>query len=71
MLVLTRRVGEEIVIGDIVRVRIVAVENQRVKVGIEAPSHVSVHRQEVHQRLQGFHDCPANTEQNENALWSE
>jgi len=71
MLVLTRRVGEEIVIGDMVRVRIVAVENQRVKVGITAPSHVTVHRQEVHQRLQGFHDCPGNAEQNENAVWSE
>jgi carbon storage regulator len=66
MLVLTRRVGEEIVIGDNVRVRIVAVQNQRVRVGITAPSHVTVHREEVHQRLQGFHDCPEVTEQNEN-----
>ena len=71
MLVLTRRAGEEIVIGDMVRVRIVAVQNQRVKVGIKAPSHVIVHRQEVHQRLQGFHYCPGNTEQIENAVGSE
>jgi carbon storage regulator len=68
MLVLTRRVGEEIVIGDMVRVRIVAVENQRVRVGITAPSHVTVHREEVHQRLQGFHDCSGNAEQNEHAV---
>ena len=68
MLVLTRRVGEEIVIGDMVRVRIVAVQNQRVKVGIKAPSHVTVHREEVHQRLQSFHDCPGNAVQNENAM---
>ena len=52
MLVLTRRLGEEIVIGDMVRVTIVAIENQRVKVGITAPSQVTVHREEVHQRLQ-------------------
>jgi carbon storage regulator len=71
MLVLTRRVGEEIVIGDLVRVRIVAVQNQRVKVGITAPSQVTVHRGEVHQRLQGFHDCTGNAEESENALGSE
>jgi carbon storage regulator len=70
MLVLTRRVGEEIVIGDVVRVRIVAVQNQRVKVGITAPPQVTVHRGEVHQRLQEFHDCPG-AEQNENTVWSE
>lgn len=71
MLVLTRRVGEEIVIGDMVRVRIVAVQNQRVKVGITAPSHVTVHREEVHQRLQDFRDCTGNAEQNESTVWSE
>ena len=70
MLVLTRLVGEEIVIGDNVRVRIVAVQNQRVRVGITAPSHVTVHREEVHQRLQDFHDCPEVTEQNENPAGS-
>ena len=70
MLVLTRRVGEEIVIGDMVRVRIVAVQNQRVKVGITAPTQVTVHRGEVHERLQGFHDCPEDPEQNEeNVVW--
>lgn len=71
MLVLTRRVGEEIVIGGTVRVRIVAVQNQRVKVGITAPSHVTVHREEVYQRLQGFHDGPENAEPKENAAWPE
>jgi carbon storage regulator len=71
MLVLTRRVGEEIVIGDMVRVRIVAVGNQRVKVGITAPSQVTVHREEVHQRLQEFRDCPGNAERSEDAVGSE
>lgn len=70
MLVLTRRVGEEIVIGDMVRVKIVAVHNQRVKVGITAPSQVAVHREEVHQRLQDFHDCAKAAEQNENPVGS-
>ena len=71
MLILTRRVGEEIVIGDMVRVRIVAVENQRVKVAITAPSQVVVHREEVHQRLQEFRDCPGYAERDKNAVWSE
>ena len=71
MLVLTRRVGEEIVIGDMVRVRIVAMGNQRVKVGITAPSHVTVHREEVHQRLQEFRDCPGYAERIEDAVGSE
>lgn len=71
MLVLTRRVGEEIVIGDMVRVTIVAVHNQRVKLGVTAPSQVTVHREEVHQRLLDIHDCPGNAVQNVNAVWTE
>lgn len=68
MLVLTRKVGEEIVIGDNVRVRIVAVQNQRVRLGITAPQQVAVHREEVHHRLQDSNDCPEIAEQNEHAL---
>ena len=71
MLVVTRRVGEEIVIGDNVRVRIVAVQNRQVRLGITAPLQVPVHREEVHQRLQDFHDCTGNAEQKENAVGSE
>ncbi len=62
MLVLTRRVGEEIVIGDGIRVRIVALHNQRVRVGITAPPEVTVHREEVHLRRQEFTDCAASEE---------
>ena len=62
MLVLTRRVGEEIVIGDTVRVTIVSMQNGRVKVGITAPQQVTVHREEVHQRIQDFNYCPAAAE---------
>lgn len=56
MLVLTRHVGEEIVIGGTVRVKIVSVQNLRVKLGITAPQHVTIHRQEVHQRIEEFND---------------
>jgi carbon storage regulator len=68
MLVLTRKVGEEIVIGENVRVRIVAVQHQQVRLGIKAPQQVAVHREEVHHRLQDCNDCPEVAEQNEHAV---
>jgi carbon storage regulator len=54
MLVLTRRVGEEIILGDNIRVTISAVKGDQVRVGITAPPHVRVDREEVFHRLQGF-----------------
>jgi carbon storage regulator len=50
MLVLTRRVGEEIVIGGDIRVAVVAIKGDRVRLGINAPDFVRVDRQEVHER---------------------
>ena len=52
MLVLSRRVGEEIVIDETVRVTVVGVENRRVKLAISAPKSVTIHREEVYQRIQ-------------------
>jgi len=50
MLVLTRRIGEEIVIADEIRVKIVSVHGDRVRIGIDAPSDICVERLEVHTR---------------------
>ena len=50
MLVLTRKPGEQIVIGDNIRITVVQLGNGRVKLGIEAPPNVSVDRQEIHDR---------------------
>lgn len=50
MLVLSRRVGEEIVIGDNVRIVVVKIERGRVKLGVEAPGSVPVDREEIRQR---------------------
>ncbi|MBY0231117.1 MAG: carbon storage regulator CsrA [Gemmataceae bacterium] len=47
MLVLSRKVGEEIVIGDSIRLRVLAVNGNQVKLGFEAPRSVSIHRQEL------------------------
>ena len=50
MLVLTRRIGEEIVIDEQIRVVVAAVQRDRVRLGIRAPTTVRVDRQEVHER---------------------
>lgn len=52
MLVLTRKVGERIHIGDGIVVTVVRIQNDKVRVGIEAPSHVAIHREEVYRRVQ-------------------
>jgi carbon storage regulator len=57
MLVLSRRVGEEIVINDNVRVTVVSVKGDRVRLGIVAPKDVHVDRAEIHQRRMEF-DVP-------------
>jgi len=59
MLVLTRRLGDEIIIDGRIRVRITAVKGDRVRIGIEAPPEVSVDREEVHRRRQGFAEVEA------------
>ena len=51
MLVLTRRVGEKIRIGDEIVITLLGVRGNQYKVGIEAPKHVSVHREEIWQRI--------------------
>jgi carbon storage regulator len=53
MLVLTRKTGESIVIGDQIVVTVLEVRNDQVRIGIEAPRSVQVHREEVVRRVQG------------------
>lgn len=51
MLVLSRKVGEEIVIGDSIRLVVVGVRGAQVRLGLEAPRDVAIHRREVHRRI--------------------
>ena len=51
VLIFTRRIGEEIRIGDDIRVRIIDIKGKQVRLGIEAPSEVIVHREEIYLRI--------------------
>jgi len=51
MLILTRRVGETVMIGNDVTVTILGVKGNQVRVGINAPKNVAVHREEIYERI--------------------
>ncbi|MBP6104017.1 MAG: carbon storage regulator CsrA [Gammaproteobacteria bacterium] len=52
MLILTRRVGESLVVGDDVTLTVLGVKGNQVRIGVNAPKEVSVHREEIYQRIQ-------------------
>lgn len=51
MLILTRRVGETLMIGDEVQITILGIKGNQVRVGVEAPRHVTVYREEIYHRI--------------------
>lgn len=56
MLVLSRRVGEQVLIGDNVRVTVVSVRGEKVRLGFTAPDDVAIHREEVYRKI--CNPCP-------------
>lgn len=56
MLILTRRVGESLIIGDDVVVNVLGVKGNQVRIGVDAPKDVTVHREEIYDRIQAEKD---------------
>lgn len=52
MLILSRRSSESIIVGDEVTITILSVKGKQVRIGIDAPSHIGVHREEIYQKIQ-------------------
>jgi len=63
MLILTRRVGETLMIGDDVSVTVLGVKGNQVRIGVNAPREVAVHREEIYERIK--HENDQNTESGE------
>ena len=56
MLILTRRVGEALMIGDQTKIVVLGVKGSQIRLGINAPKDVRVHREEIYEKIQGSED---------------
>lgn len=65
MLILTRRVSETVIIGDDITVTILDVKGNQVRIGVDAPKEVAVHRKEVYLRIKAEKDTQEQSETNE------
>ena len=54
MLILTRRIGETLMVGDDVTITVLGVKGNQVRIGVNAPKDVAVHREEIYERIQSL-----------------
>jgi carbon storage regulator len=62
MLILTRRVGETLMVGDDVVITVLGVKGNQVRIGINAPKEISIHREEVYNRINQSQDAVQNSD---------
>lgn len=64
MLILTRKIGESVLIGDDIEFTVLSVRGNQVKLGVNAPKSISVHRKEIYQKIKALSlAAPPNTEE--------
>ncbi|MBF0382465.1 MAG: carbon storage regulator CsrA [Magnetococcales bacterium] len=67
MLILTRRIGESLNIGDEIKITLLGIKGNQVRIGIDAPKHVEVHREEIYDKIKR-ETRKANTKISDDAL---
>lgn len=62
MLILTRRIGEKLIIDDDIVLTVLAVKGSQVRIGVEAPENIGIYREEIYKRIQAERDNAASNE---------